>query len=533
MRVGLGLLAALVLGGAEAAAHTCGTSAPADCQANAGTTCLAVCTEADFRAAVEVVNQCGGDRTIRFDFGGCPWGCSIPMANQSSVASCGNDAAGAHNAVCLTGDGITIDGTRPGQVAGARFVYVGPFPCASCAGSCTGPAPALFLVKGSGNTIRRIRHAAFPEGIRINAQSGAAGADNAIRDSVFESYCEEALTINAGAGARVENNTFNGNRHVPGRTAWKERTVFGDPTQPIACTADADCTTFCSQSGVPCSDTQPCAPGTGQCAAPGQKCHCPNGWFASDPENGGSCATPGTCYRRALFGLDKAVQVNGGTDTVIAGNTFDLATRPVFVTDGNPGGGPLVTASVTGNTSTGSVTTLTLPTEPTFTVAPQNVCTGLAASHENPANAVSAVFAGNTLTLCKFGVESLDGATVVATGNTVADGYLSAFHVKGGGMLTGTGNRMRGKDPPSGTPNGGVLVETASATVDFDGAGAPNVFCGTLTDVWNGQAGAPPVAATNNCHEGTALDVVGPVTTAGSVPVGTPPCTGPFVTCDF
>src|SRR2546428_1341108 len=194
--------------------------------------------------------------------------------------------------------------------------------------------------------------------------------------------------------------------------------------------------------------------------------------------------TPGpghACYRLdgspGLCGIDKAIQVNGGAAT-ISGNTIDTIGQPVSVVAG---------AHVISDNHT-----LGDPTD-------RNVCQAYTIQHEATVTAT-----GNTIDHCKFGIRLVDNAAVEATGNTITNGYVSAFQVKGSGTtprLKGEGNRLRnnGFATESDCQRGGVVVrDNPNARVDFGGgdfAGAPvigsvssggNVFCqGGLNAIWN------------------------------------------------
>jgi hypothetical protein len=203
---------------------------------------------------------------------------------------------------------------------------------------------------------------------------------------------------------------------------------------------------------------------------------------------------PGFC------GLDKAIQVNGGSST-ISGNTIDAVGQAVEVVGG--------THIVTSNSTTGS------PTD-------AEVCEGYTATGG------TMTMQGNTIRFCKFGIRVVGAASVDASNNVITDGYVSAFDVKDGdGLLKASGNQLRhnGYDTNTsecqrgavvaknstchGGGNAGAVCLTSAecpggscfsgARIDFgggDASGAPvigaastggNAFCGqgNLTDIWN------------------------------------------------
>jgi len=203
-------LAGVLLWPLGAAAGTCAT----DC---AQTACSVDCSEDDIRDAVKKANDCLGDpawtgRTITIAAGTPP--CTIVMLNDAAMAerhpnsSCPADRE-AH-AVCLRNDGIRLVG------AGATFVYGGDAMCGQCAEECPGVQPALFTLKGNGNTVGHFTFRYFPEGIHVRDGNG-----HEIARVVSDRICEDAITLDvtAGRGHRIHDSTLIGNRPADaGRT---------------------------------------------------------------------------------------------------------------------------------------------------------------------------------------------------------------------------------------------------------------------------------------------------------------------------
>jgi len=216
-----------------------------------------------------------------------------------------------------------------------------------------------------------------------------------------------------------------------------------------------------------------------------------------------------TCYdlhgSAGLCGIDKAIQVNGGTSTITA-NTLNTIGQPVNVVAG--------AHAIAGNSTMGD------PTD-------QNVCQGYTIEH------ATVTMTANTIDHCKFGIRLVDDAVVEASGNTITNGYVSAFQVKGTGtgpLLKGTGNRIRnsGFFTHSDCQRGAlVLRDNPAARVDFGGgdfSGAPvigsvssggNVFCqGGLNAIWN--ITDCPCAASASCSLDGACPVDGNGACTGS-----------------
>ncbi len=523
-----------------AVAHTCGTTNPC---AAPGTTCTVTCSESDLRAALAVVNTCGGYRTITFDLGMCNGApctnCTITVTNGSSIATCGDLA----NAMCLTGDYITLNGANSLGQPGVVFHYGGNIPCASCRGECAGPQVGLFSVRGSHDVLQNFQLEFFPEGIHISA-----GDSNTVAGILDPYYCEDALTIDGGTRHAVANGVFSGASDPEAAQAagrcYKERSTATGASIP--CTTDTDCQGVCSGSGANCSVAGDCPAGESCVQPTGEQCDCPNGLFASDAVNGGHCsaAGSGTCYRKALCGLDKAIQINAGTGLSVVVSTFVNSLTPIQVSDGL---GP-ADANAEGNSFTGSQIDLALSTDPTFIVKKEAACDGPAASGAT----ATATFSRNTVQYCRFGIRSRAGATVHGTLNTVMHDYVSGFEIEGPSRLTGSLNRLKdnGTLPttPSDPARGSLLVaDDVGATVDFGsrlagGEAGLNVFCGEHGDIWDkvapctAQCCGANVLAARNCYEsGThVVDPYGLVDYSDHGLVGLDaPCIDYGLTCNF
>lgn len=204
------VICALASPRSAAAASTC----TADC---AQTACTIGCTEGDLRDAVAKANNCLGNpawtgRTITVD-AGTP-ACTVPMLNDVAAAnaypnsSCPSDPE--EFAVCLKNSGIRLRGED------ATFLYVGTGLCRQCADECPKPQPALFTLKGNGNTLEDFTYRYFPEGLHIRE-----GNDHRIARVTSDRICEDAVTvdINAGTGHTLVSSTFLGNQPAdPGRS---------------------------------------------------------------------------------------------------------------------------------------------------------------------------------------------------------------------------------------------------------------------------------------------------------------------------
>lgn len=243
------------------------------------------------------------------------------------------------------------------------------------------------------------------------------------------------------------------------------------------------------------------------------------------------CYAPGGAP--GLCGLDKAIQVNGGSST-ISGNTIDAVGQAVEVVSG--------AHLVENNSTTGSATDA-------------DVCEGYTATGG------TMTMRNNTIRFCKFGIRVVGNAAVDASDNTITDGYVSAFQVKDGdGLLKGSGNRLRhnGYETNTSECQRGALVAKNStchgganaaagcvassecpggscfsgARIDFgggDASGAPvlgvvsaggNAFCGqgSLTDIWNitdctcgacsdSMGGSASIGAGANCFDSLPANV--------------------------
>jgi hypothetical protein len=198
--------------------------------------------------------------------------------------------------------------------------------------------------------------------------------------------------------------------------------------------------------------------------------------------------------RPSACGLDKAIQIDGGIVTV-SGNTINRIGQPVAIIGG------LGTHVVSENRTEGDA-------------MGHNVCQSytVAASYKPAA----ALFTGNAIDWCKFGIRVTDGAVVEANDNTITNAPVSAFFVDrlkgaGGELLKGAGNRIRnaGFFTVFMCQVGAIVdLNDPTARVDFGGGDfgdqpviggtrspGGNVLCeGALNSVWN---------LTGGCTEGT------------------------------
>jgi hypothetical protein len=424
-----------------------------------GTTCWVACTEDDVRAALDAINRCAAhDVAVQMGpnaattCGATP----IPLrmdatAPATAPGSCGDNHANRWNALCVAGTGIVFDGR------GAVFQYVGDHVCASCDGECTlcpgescaSRQPALFVVRGSRNTVRDLEMRFFPEGIHLRAGDG-----HGVERVTSRWVCEEAITVDEGSGHHVSDGTLVGNTAAAdgGGSCWVR-------VEDSACTTDAECRT-------------------------GARCYC------GEMARLGACVTPpapplwpaglpGQCFVPAACGRDKAIQVNDGQAT-IERNRIDTFGQPVSVLAG--------THVIADNVTCGDR-------------ASRNVCQAYGV------RGGAVTFRNNRIDHCKFGIR-LDGAAQVdAVGNVITNGWVSAFQLKGQGeaRLRAEGNRLRnnGHSTESDCQRGSlVIVGNPLARVDFgggDGAGAAvlagppsaggNVSCQVgngAPHVWNG-----------------------------------------------
>lgn len=218
--------------------------------------------------------------------------------------------------------------------------------------------------------------------------------------------------------------------------------------------------------------------------------------------------------RTSKCGLDKAIQVNGGIVT-IENNVIDTIGQPVGIIGGRG------THTISGNRTTGD------PSD-------QNVCQAYSVSGAE----AKALFTGNVIDYCKFGIRVADGATAEASGNTITNAYVSAISVRkgkhGGCLVKGAANRIR----HAGFFNVfecqvGAIVDKddPAARIDFGGgdfAAMPvvgavspggNVLCeGSLNAVWDRTDGCSPDAGAGGSiglRHGCS-DVIPPVVTGPS-----------------
>jgi hypothetical protein len=472
----LGIASALAVGMVvmprAVAAFSCSSVDPAGCP-QPGATCFVACAEDDVRAVLELVNRCAASAVTLAMGPDAATTCGAtpiplrmdPTAPATAAGSCGDDHANRYNALCLAATGIVFDGR------GAVFQYVGDHVCASCDGECTlcpgercaSRQPALFVVRGSRNTVRNLEMRFFPEGIHLRA-----GDAHAVEQVTSRWVCEEAITVDEGSGHRVSDGTLVGNTDAAdgGGQCWVR-------VEDSACATDGDC-----RPGARCY----CGglAGLGACATPPP----PPLWPAD---------TPGQCYAPARCGHDKAIQVNGG-QAAIERNRIDAFSQPVSVLAGSH--------VIAGNVSCGDR-------------RDRNVCQAYGV------RGGSVTFRGNRIDHCKFGIR-LDGAAQVdAVDNVITNGWVSAFQLKGQGAarLRAEGNHLRnnGHSTESDCQRGSLVVTgNALARVDFGGgdgaglavlAGPPsaggNVSCQAESGaphVWNGT----PCACTGGCVEAGA-----------------------------
>ena len=448
--------AGMVMVPGAVAAFTCSDLDQAGCPAP-GATCFVACAEEDVRAALETVNRCAAaDVTLQMGpdatttCGAAPIPLRMdPTAPATAPGSCGDDHGNRWNALCLAGTGTVFDGR------GAVFQYAGAQICASCDGECSlcpgeqcaHRQPALFVVRGSRNTVRDLEMRFFPEGIHLRAGDG-----HVVERVTSRAVCEEAITVDTGSGQRVSDGTLVGNTEAgDGGACWTR-------LEDTVCTTDAEC-----RAGARCY----CGDLTrlGDCATP----PAPPLWPA---------ATPGQCFVPSRCGRDKAIQVNSGQAT-IARNRIDTFGQPVSVLGG--------THVIADNVTCGD------PKE-------RNVCQAYGV------RGGAVTFRGNRIDHCKFGLR-LDGpAQVDAVGNVITNGWVSAFQLKGQGeaRLRAEGNLLRnnGWSTESDCQRGSlVVVGNALARVDFGGGDATgaavlgppsaggNVSCQSdagTPHVWNG-----------------------------------------------
>jgi hypothetical protein len=394
----------------------------------AGTTCYVACAEDDLRAALAALARCAS-RDVTVALGpdaATPCGPTPiplrmdPTAPATAPGSCGDDHRHRHNALCLTGTGIVLDGR------GAVLQYTGDHVCASCSGECSlcpGGAcasrqPALLVVRGGGNTVRDLDMRFFPEGIHLREGDG-----HVVEGVTSRFVCEEAITVDGGTGHRITGATLVGHADAAAGGGACHRRI-----ERSACAIDADCAGLAAGARCYCGTLSR----LGDCAAPPG----PPLW---------PLQTPGQCYVPSRCGLDKAIQVNGGAAT-IERNRIDAFGQPVSVLAG--------THVIAGNVSCGDR-------------RDRNVCQAYGVRGGR------VTFRDNRIDHCKFGIR-LDGtAEVDAVGNVITNGWVSGFQVKGqgDGRLRAEGNRLRGNghSTESDCERGGVVVTNPLARLDLGG----------------------------------------------------------------
>jgi hypothetical protein len=463
-RLGIAVaLVGMVVVPGTVAAFTCSGVAQTGCPVP-GATCFVACAEDDVRAALDAMNRCAApDVTLRMGpdaattCGATPIPLRMdPTAPATARGSCGDDHGDRWNALCLAGTGTVFDGR------GAILQYAGAHICASCDGECSlcpgeqcaSRQPALFVVRGSRNTVRDLEMRFFPEGIHLRAGDG-----HTIERVTSRAVCEEAITVDAGSGQRVSEATLVGNTEAAdGGACWTR-------LENTACATDADC-----RAGARCYCGDLAR--LGDCAAP----PAPPLWPA---------ATPGQCHVPSRCGRDKAIQVNSGQAT-IARNRIDTFSQPVSVL----GGAHVIADNVTCGD----------PKE-------RNVCQAYGV------RGGAVTFRGNRIDHCKFGLR-LDGpAQVDAVGNVITNGWVSAFQLKGQGdtRLRAEGNLLRdnGWSTESDCQRGSLVVTgNALARVDFGGGDAAGAaVLGTPSA--GGNVSCQSDAATPHVWNGTPCDGAG------------------------
>ena len=456
--IALALVVGMVVVPGTVAAFSCGSVDAAGCPLPAST-CFVACAEDDVRAALEAVNRCAApDVTVQMGpdptttCGSTPIALRMdPTAPATAPGSCGDDHPNRYNALCLSATGTVFDGR------GAVFQYVGDHICASCDGECSlcpgercaSRQPALFVVRGSRNTIRNVEMRFFPEGIHLRA-----GDVHGVERVTSRWVCEEAITVDEGSGHHVSDGTLVGNTDAAdgGGACWVR-------VEDSACATDADC-------------------------RPGARCYCGDlvrlgACAAPPPPPLWPAATPGQCFVPARCGHDKAIQVNAGQAT-IARKRIDTFGQPVSVLAG--------THVIADNVTCGDR-------------SDRNLCQAYGV------RGGVVTFRGNRIDHCKFGIRLDGGAAVDAIGNVITNGWVSAFQMKGQGdaRLRAEGNLLRnnGHSTESDCQRGGLVVTgNGLARVDFGGgdatgaavlAGSPspggNVSCQAgsgAPHVWNG-----------------------------------------------
>jgi hypothetical protein len=211
-----------------------------------------------------------------------------------------------------------------------------------------------------------------------------------------------------------------------------------------------------------------------------------------------------------LCGLDKAIQVNGG-EVTIARNRIDMIGQPVGIIGG------IGTHTIADNRTTGDATD-------------QNVCQAYSVSGPG----TRALFTGNVIDHCKFGIRVASGAIAEIDDNTITNAYVSAVFVRADGhpgtLVKGARNRIRhaGFFDTFQCQVGAIVdLDDPAARIDFGGgdfAGMPvidaaspggNVLCqGPLTAVWNGTDGCAGGGGSIGLRDGCA-DVVPPAVEDG------------------
>ncbi len=473
-RVVLGVAALLAASATTVAANTCGTTAaclpPFDPNDPTKIECFADCTEADFREAVHALNVCNVGRTVRFQGPSCTGGIENPtvidMRQENAVcasgqceggvragapcgntghcrvASCGPTSPGVGNAVCLYGNGIVIDGEHK-----ILFNYVppntgDPLDGGCCSGACGAEQhrSALFSFAPRmgedthDNAVMNFAMQYFPEGIHVRN-----GQNHRVSGVTNRRICEDAITID---------------RPQTG----------GDPQENEVANIRIEHNTLVGM--------QP-------------------------PDGGRQCykeTTPNTFVGGQLCGLDKAIQVWGGT-SMIENNVIDTIPAPVLVKfgehtiRGNSTWGLLPGCDPYSGPDTGSCVDNAPDPPYDVDVAGTRDCDDACQAYEVSGGYVD--FDHNTVAYCKFGLKTMGdpafGPVAMATAddNVMLYNAVSSFLVQDGASLTAGRNRIvnSGCFTGSQAERGAVVIAPDSLASLY----STNTFCqdATLPDIHN------------------------------------------------
>ncbi len=260
-----------------------------------------------------------------------------------------------------------------------------------------------------------------------------------------------------------------------------------------------------------------------------------NHFYGRMPEDGHDCYGNDPNHPTDICGLDKTVQLNGGS-ALVADNHFYNARAPIKVSGG--------VHVVRDNTMNGSG-------------SDESQCEALPISHLYPnSDTIKVEYRRNTLNDCKNGIQPTGGTypiEVRAYNNTFNGSHRSAFNVQGSGSvkIKGQGNYMRlNPTPPFPSEIKAAIVnQNPDAQIDFGGgdrsnpcldsdcSDGVNSFCQepTFYDIRNTTSGG--VGAKFNCWgdesplevlvNGSNIDTGSPVSCAqgGFTPCGNAPPT--------